>query len=444
MRAFILLLLGGGLLWLVLQNVGNTRAGEAATTAESGSLLPPESEDHGETPPATAPIPPSTAAADNSAPKPATIVEPAPTADAARPADQAAAVNAPAEEIALAAQLLHAPQALADFSREHVRTLSSDRRDLAQAFAALVLDDATEARRLERTLQDKPGISAGERELLARALERGSDKPMMAAVEHESPLAQAATMALLAKEGEAALQKGNTRDSARVFSDLLLEEIRAPWKADPATLKAWSQALQRAETGYQWNRSGDWPSVQVTVEKGDSLISIRKRVLKDNPELLVCTGLIERANEVRGGVVHPGQVLRIPTEKAHMLVSLSAHWTFFLLGDHVVAAWEVGIGKSGSETRPGTYTVGEKSTEPMWFRPGGKPVPYGDPENPLGTRWIAWKTPDGASSGYGFHGTKEPDSIGQDLSEGCVRMLNRDVEELYEILPKDAAILVQA
>jgi hypothetical protein len=42
--------------------------------------------------------------------------------------------------------------------------------------------------------------------------------------------------------------------------------------------------------------------------------------------------------------VHPSQVLRIPTEKAHILVSLGAHWAFFMLGDHVVAAWEVGVG----------------------------------------------------------------------------------------------------
>ena len=69
-----------------------------------------------------------------------------------------------------------------------------------------------------------------------------------------------------------------------------------------------------------------------------------------------------------------------------------------------------------------------------------KPVPFGDPENPLGTRWIAWRASDGTNSGLGFHGTKEPDSVGQDLSQGCVRMLNRDVEELYEILGRITAI----
>ena len=41
---------------------------------------------------------------------------------------------------------------------------------------------------------------------------------------------------------------------------------------------------------------------------------------------------------------------------------------------------------------PGRYRVGEKSTDPTWFRAGQQPVPAGSPENPLGTRWIAWIT----------------------------------------------------
>jgi lipoprotein-anchoring transpeptidase ErfK/SrfK len=42
-----------------------------------------------------------------------------------------------------------------------------------------------------------------------------------------------------------------------------------------------------------------------------------------------------------------------------------------------------------------------------------------------------------------LHGTRDPESIGQDESEGCVRMLNRHVEELYEILPRGSMIQVQ-
>jgi hypothetical protein len=452
-RAFVLVLLGGSLLWFVLQSIGDTRAGEAESpTAAAGSLLPPDS-----SAPPTKPAEqaPEHEAVEPNSERPATAVEPAapsiaPSAVAsasstepARPMAPPTAAGGSEAEIALAGELLHRPRGVADFARASSDAVGDGRKSLALAYAAAIQGDSAEAQRIELTLKDNAAVSESERQLLSRALEHSADQPVFAAVTHETPLAQAATMGLLAKEGQAALQKGDARDAARVFSDLLLEEIRAPWKPDTATLKAWSEALRRAQAGYQWNRSGDWPSVQVTVEKGDSLISIRKRVLKEHPELVICTGLIERANELRGGVVHPGQVLRIPTERARILVSIGAHWAFFMLGEHAAAAWEVGVGKAGSETRPGSYVVGEKSTEPMWFRPGGKPVPFGDPENPLGTRWIAWRLPDGSSSGFGFHGTKDPESIGQDQSQGCVRMLNRDVEELFEVLPKDAAILVQ-
>ena len=465
MRALVLVLLLGSLLWFVLRNIGDTRAGEADSAVSApGSLMPPDPNERAGTlvpPPEAQPSSDAMpASGETSATKPAPVSEPVvakPDGPAAassassrdartttEPAHVAAQSSAASDaEIALAAELLHRTHGVREITRTSAGAVSDERKNLALAFAAAIEGDVAEARRIEPALKASAGVSDAERELLSRALDRDVDKPVLAAVAHETPLAQAATMALLAKEGGAALQKGNARDAARVFSDLLLEEIRAPWKPDAATLKAWSESLRRAQAGYQWSRSGDWPSVQVTVEKGDSLISIRKRVLKEHPDLLICTGLIERANELRGGVVHPGQVLRIPTERAHMLVSLGAHWAFFMLGEHAAAAWEVGVGKTGSETRPGSYVVGEKSTEPMWFRPGGKPVPYGDPENPLGTRWIAWRSPDGSSSGFGFHGTKEPDSIGQDQSQGCVRMLNRDVEELFEILPKDAAILVQ-
>lgn len=47
----------------------------------------------------------------------------------------------------------------------------------------------------------------------------------------------------------------------------------------------------------------------------------------------------------------------------------------------------------------------------------------------FGTRWIGLNVPWGI---YGIHGTNRPGSIGHDASHGCVRMFNRDVEELYE------------
>jgi len=50
----------------------------------------------------------------------------------------------------------------------------------------------------------------------------------------------------------------------------------------------------------------------------------------------------------------------------------------------------------------------------------------------FGTRWLGLNVPWGI---YGIHGTNKPWSIGTQASQGCIRMFNRDVEELYRWVP---------
>jgi hypothetical protein len=202
-------------------------------------------------------------------------------------------------------------------------------------------------------------------------------------------------------------------------------------------MERWATALHEAQAGHRWDRNGEWPSIEVTVEAGDTLIDIRRRVLRERPNLTLCTGLIERANGHKG-YLRVGQVLRIPTDRVHTVVDLSSRWLLYKHGEEVVAAWRVATGREGQETTPGRYPVGEKTPEPTWF-PQGRIVAYGDPENPLGTRWIGLD----ASGGLGIHGTWEPDSIGQMASDGCVRLLNRNVEELFEILPRGSEVVLR-
>ena len=64
-------------------------------------------------------------------------------------------------------------------------------------------------------------------------------------------------------------------------------------------------------------------------------------------------------------------------------------------------------------------------------------MPPESPENVLGTRWMGFDIP-----GYGIHGTVEPKAIGQQVTAGCVRMLNEQVEELYSILPVGTEVVI--
>ena len=107
----------------------------------------------------------------------------------------------------------------------------------------------------------------------------------------------------------------------------------------------------------------------------------------------------------------------------------------------MLSAWPVGIGKPGEETPTGEYIAKDKIPNPPWMKVGQEPIPFGDTRNPLGARWIGWYQ-DGIKTSYGFHGTTDPESVGRPSSDGCVRLLDADVELLFEILPEGATILV--
>ena len=71
----------------------------------------------------------------------------------------------------------------------------------------------------------------------------------------------------------------------------------------------------------------------------------------------------------------------------------------------------------------------------------GRPLPEA-----LGTRWMALKGTESKTfmyRGYGIHGTIERDSIGTQASNGCVRMLNEQVEELFDIVPSGTPVLIE-
>jgi len=58
----------------------------------------------------------------------------------------------------------------------------------------------------------------------------------------------------------------------------------------------------------------------------------------------------------------------------------------------------------------------------------------------FGTRWIGLDVPWGT---YGIHGTNRPHSIGKDVSHGCIRMLNRHVEEIYELVDVGTKVTIR-
>lgn len=109
--------------------------------------------------------------------------------------------------------------------------------------------------------------------------------------------------------------------------------------------------------------------------------------------------------------------------------------------------WPVAVGAGGSPTPTGEFTVGEKRHKPTWHNPDpggwGSDMPAvvePGPENPLGLRALNWYD-NGADTLIRFHGTAATDSIGRAASQGCVRLRNDDVVELYDRVPTGTTIL---
>lgn len=113
-----------------------------------------------------------------------------------------------------------------------------------------------------------------------------------------------------------------------------------------------------------------------------------------------------------------------------LVVKLSKRRVYLYRLDKVIASYPIAVGKPGWETPVGTYQVFNMEKNPIFksFKSGRIIKP--GPENPLGVRWIGIWT-DGKTQ-LGFHGTNEPELIGQAVSHGCIRMLNKDVTALFE------------
>jgi hypothetical protein len=337
------------------------------------------------------------------------------------------------DEVRVAAALIHGTPAEVQVA---AASFPRDRALLLESFSWAAAGERKLAHSLAEKI-DRGSVDERERTLFEAALTGKASAPATAP---GGPVALAMEMSLLRSVAKSALSARKHEEAAAAYSRLLVGEIGAPWASDRRLLADWTQGLDEAQREHRWSPRGKWPSVEMKVASGDTLIGIRLRYLAERPGGLMCTGLIERANRIKG-FLQPGQVVKIPTDPVRVVVDLEACWALFLMGDEVAAAWPIGIGRPGEETPAGSFTAKNKLENPPWMKEGQEPIPFGDLRNPLGTRWIGWCR-EGAKTSYGFHGTWDPESIGRASSDGCVRLLNEDVEELFQILPEGAAIEV--
>jgi len=170
---------------------------------------------------------------------------------------------------------------------------------------------------------------------------------------------------------------------------------------------------------------GDAYSKSYTVASGDALEPIGKR-------FLVPFELVMRVNGMTAHGVAAGQQIKVIQGPVSVEIFKARKELQAWLGDACIRVYPVAIGAE-NRTPEGTFLVDDKVKNPPYqpqHKTGSAFKASGAPDNPLGTRWIRFDK----AKGLGIHGTIDPTSIGHDVSEGCIRLLPKDVEELYDMV----------
>ncbi len=170
------------------------------------------------------------------------------------------------------------------------------------------------------------------------------------------------------------------------------------------------------------------------VEKGDFPARIASKMGTTWEMIVRLNGLTDKDIKT----LQIGRELKVPAGTFTLVVRKSRFVMDLLLDGAFIQRYEVGLGVGGC-TPLGEFTV--KNRIP---KPADGSYPYGHEKHRLGSRWLGLKAGE-EYKGYGIHGCKpeEETQIPGECSQGCVRMRNADVEELYDIVPPGTCVTIQ-
>ena len=121
-------------------------------------------------------------------------------------------------------------------------------------------------------------------------------------------------------------------------------------------------------------------------------------------------------------IVFPVLQVQGESEDVYIQINLWSNELRVIKNNQVMRRYPISPGIEETPTPIGTFKVKEKSKS--W---GGG----------FGTRWLGLNVPWGD---YGIHGTNKPHLIGKNVSSGCIRMRNKDVEALYDLIPNGTIV----
>jgi lipoprotein-anchoring transpeptidase ErfK/SrfK len=219
----------------------------------------------------------------------------------------------------------------------------------------------------------------------------------------------------LSAKAEDSLKKGDLQ-SAKSFYQHLVTEF-----PNSNNVMNWQKMLEEINIKLLFSPVLTPKSVLYEIKPGDTLIKISKE-FKTTPEL------IAKSNDIKDNKILPGRKIKVWTAPFSILVYKSQNILILKSGEEIIKTYIISTGLNNC-TPVGTFKIVNKLPNPTWFKAGAV-VDSSSPDNVLGTRWMGFDLP-----GYGIHGTIDPGNLGKQVTQGCVRMANPEVEELYTIVP---------
>lgn len=221
-----------------------------------------------------------------------------------------------------------------------------------------------------------------------------------------------------AKELEA---KGDLLDAKAVYQKLVSEF------SNSSEVMNWQRKIEDINIKLLFSPAIIPKSRFYEIKPGDTLTKIAK-------EFRTTADLIMKSNNLASDRITPGKKVKVWTASFSILVDKSQNTLTLKTDEEIIKTYIVSTGKNNS-TPIGNFKISNKLLNPTWFKAGAV-VPAGSPENILGTRWLGFDLP-----GYGIHGTVDS-QLGKQVTEGCVRMSNSDVEELFTIVPVGTEVTI--
>jgi lipoprotein-anchoring transpeptidase ErfK/SrfK len=233
-----------------------------------------------------------------------------------------------------------------------------------------------------------------------------------------------ASASVLINQAKGLEAKGNLADARAAYQKLINEF------SNSSDVMNWQKKIEEINIKLLFSPAITAGSILYEIKPGDTLAKIAK-------EFKTTADLIIKSNNLSGDKIVPSRKIKVWAAPFNILVDKSQNTLTLKANEEIIKTYIVSTGKNNS-TPAGNFKIMDKIPNPPWFKPGASaPIPSGSPENILGSRWLALDLPS-----YGIHGTTDPQSLGKQVTQGCVRMANPDVEELYIIVPKGTEVTI--